>query len=682
MKQHKLMLALGAVLSVSFATALSAANPDPNRVMIKFSPGSKGAVTSALRGVGAQVHHELDIANAIAATVPAQALNGLRNNPNIELIEVDAPRYALGEAVPYGILNVQADQVVSVGADGTGVKVCVIDSGIKQDHEDFAGIAMTGTASAGQSWNTDSCGHGTHVAGTIAAVGGNGKGVIGVSPGKVSLHIVKVFDGEACGWSYASTLVSAAQACQSAGAKIINMSLGGSTSSSTENTAFNNLNNAGILSIAAAGNAGNNRHSYPASYSSVMSVAAVDNTNTVASFSQYTNQVEIAAPGVGVLSTYPISSGSVNVGTASYMASAMDGSPGGPSNAGPLVNGGKCLSAGAWAGATVLCERGDIAFSNKVLNVQSGGGRAAVLYNNVPGGFAGTLNGVATTIPSVSISQEDGQFLIGNSLGASATVDARTLSNANGYAYLDGTSMATPHVAGVAALLWSAKPSASNTEIRNAMNSTALDRGASGRDNYYGNGVVQAYSALVALVGSGGGGNVAPTASFTYSCVNLACSFNGSGSSDSDGTIAGYSWSFGGSGVTASHTFAAAGSYPVTLTVTDNGGATATSTQTVTVTSSSGGTISIATGLTFTKQGPNYTARGAAVITSDGSPVSGATVTGCFSGAVSGCATGTTASNGSVTILSAKFKTRAPVTFCVTSVNGTTFTGQCTSATP
>jgi hypothetical protein len=109
MKQHKLMLALGAVLSVSFATALSAANPDPNRVMIQFTPGSKAAVTNALRGAGAQVHHELDIANAIAATVPPQALEGLRRNPNVELIEVDAPRYALAETTPYGITNVQAD---------------------------------------------------------------------------------------------------------------------------------------------------------------------------------------------------------------------------------------------------------------------------------------------------------------------------------------------------------------------------------------------------------------------------------------------------------------------------------------------------------------------------------------------------------------------------------------------
>ena len=83
--------------------------------------------------------------------------------------------------------------------------------------------------------------------------------------------------------------------------------------------------------------------------------------------------------------------------------------------------------------------------------------------------------------------------------------------------------------------------------------------------------------------------NVAPNASFTSTCTDLTCNFNASGSSDSDGTISNYSWSFGGSGVTTSNTFANAGTFSVTLTVTDNDGATDTSTQSVTVTAPSGG---------------------------------------------------------------------------------------------
>ncbi|HZX81368.1 MAG TPA: S8 family serine peptidase, partial [Lysobacter sp.] len=357
MKQHTLAVALGTAALFAVASSF-AAQPDPNRVIVKFKPGAAAQGEAAVRAAGGRVHLKLERQGAIAVSVPAHALQGLRNNPNIEYIEQDAPRYVRAQVTPYGINNVQAPQAWGVGAQGQGIKVCVIDSGINANHEDFAGVAMTGYPSG---WNNDSCGHGTHVAGTIAAVN-NTTGVVGVSPGKVSLHIVKVFDGASCAWSYASTLVDAANRCESAGAKVINMSLGGPTSSRTENTAFDGLNSRGILSIAAAGNDGNNRHSYPASYTSVMSVAAVDQNNVKADFSQYTSQVEIAAPGVGVLSTYPFRDAALSVGGTGYIASALTGTMQGTASGG-LVNGGRCTATGAWAGKVVLCERGDISFA-------------------------------------------------------------------------------------------------------------------------------------------------------------------------------------------------------------------------------------------------------------------------------------------------------------------------------
>ncbi|MGO4781075.1 S8 family serine peptidase, partial [Lysobacter sp. 2RAB21] len=93
----------------------------------------------------------------------------------------------------------------------------------------------------------------------------------------MSLHIVKLFccngytgsgHGQ-CSWTYSSPLADAAQRCQAAGAKVINMSLGGPTASTAERTAFQTVADAGVLSIAAAGNDGNNTQSYPAGYTSV-----------------------------------------------------------------------------------------------------------------------------------------------------------------------------------------------------------------------------------------------------------------------------------------------------------------------------------------------------------------------------------------------------------------------------
>jgi subtilisin family serine protease len=140
------------------------------------------------------------------------------------------------------------------------------------------------------------------VAGTITAQS-NGIGVVGVSPGAVSMYVVRMY-GDNCGWAYVSDLVFAALKCRDAGADIINMSLGGTIGDGIEEMIFNQLyNDYGILSIASAGNDGTSDYIYPAAYGSVVSVAAVDQNNNVAGFSQKNDQVELAAPGVGILST-------------------------------------------------------------------------------------------------------------------------------------------------------------------------------------------------------------------------------------------------------------------------------------------------------------------------------------------------------------------------------------------
>jgi subtilisin family serine protease len=108
----------------------------------------------------------------------------------------------------------------------------------------------------------------------------------------------------------------------------------------------------------------------------------------------------------------------------------------------------------------------------------------------VAGGFGGTMGTTVTSIPSVSASDTDGAAMKGQ-LGQNATV-AVTAAN---YAYYDGTSMSTPHVSAVAALIWSVRPSCTGAQVRNILNKTAQDLGAAGRDNKFGNGLVQAKAA-------------------------------------------------------------------------------------------------------------------------------------------------------------------------------------------
>jgi serine protease len=491
--------------------AWQASANDPARVWVQFAPGQKAPVKVALQGAGGHIHYEFDDLSAMAVTVPAAALAGLRQNPNVTLIEDDPIRELVGQTVPYGIDMVQArdvwdanrDGVVDEGSPtGSGCRVCVIDSGVYVNHEDFAGVNIAGESGTPTAWNIDGCGHGTHVVGTIVAAN-NSKGVVGVTPGTAAIYMVKVF-GDDCRWAYSSDLVYAARRCQAVGARIISMSLGGSFKSSAEESAFDQLYNEGILSVAAAGNSGNTRHSYPASYPSVISVAAVNKDEVVADFSQKNNQVELAAPGVGVLSTVPYLTPKITVDGADYHdVNHIENAAYGTAS-GALVNGGLCDSVGSWAGKVVLCERGSITFNEKVRNVQNGGGVAAVIYNNAPGNFYGTLgSGNSSAIPAVSISQADGQYLVANKLNFTATVSDPVPDAGSGYAAWNGTSMATPHVSAVAALVWNCDASRSNTQIREALQLSAKDLGPAGRDNSYGYGLVQAKAALDYLGGDG-----------------------------------------------------------------------------------------------------------------------------------------------------------------------------------
>ena len=191
------------------------------------------------------------------------------------------------------------------------IKMCVIDSGYAMGHEDLPNDNGSGDLITGKSfvedssWKTDEMRHGTHVTGTIAAIGYNNKGVRGViGSGKLKLHIVKVFG--ASGSTSLHTIIEGFQNCVENGAKVINMSFGGVTYSGMFGDEIGKAHyNNGIAIFASSGNSASKQFYYPASYQFVVSVASITEQKTRSLFSTYNAEVDICAPGSGVKSTVP-----------------------------------------------------------------------------------------------------------------------------------------------------------------------------------------------------------------------------------------------------------------------------------------------------------------------------------------------------------------------------------------
>lgn len=494
-----------------------------SRVLASF--GARSGVTlehSRRLAIGADVFRIEG--KRMSADEANKFMQSIAENPDVEYIQPDAMMRALytpndsryGEQWHYlgapGGMNLPGAWDL---ATGSGVVVAVIDTGITA-HSDLSANIVAGydfisdsTAArdgngrdnnpqdegdwftgseCGVSYNSNSSWHGTHVAGTIAAVSNNASGVAGVAF-NARVQPIRVLGK--CGGSLsdiADAIVWASGGSVSGipsnptPAKVINMSLGGSGAcDATYQNAINSAVSRGTVVVVAAGNSNANASSFrPASCNNVINVAALDREGNRASYSNYGTIIDLAAPG----------------------------------------------------------------------------GETAI-----------NANGVLSTLNS------------GTTTPGSAT-----------YAFYQGTSMAAPHVAGLAALMLSRTSSLTPAQIESTMktNVRAITGSCSGG---CGAGAADATRTLQALSGTG---NVAPTANFSFTSSGLTASFSDS-SSDSDGSIASRSWNFGdGTSSTAtspSKTYSAAGTYSVTLTVTDNGGLTNSKTSSVTVASSGGGTV-------------------------------------------------------------------------------------------
>lgn len=303
------------------------------QIMIKFR--DKSAAAGVLRQHGLKEGPGIGSTGAQLIKVPAgkelQLIEALSRNPAVEYAEPDelvtadtadqyfGRQYAL-QNVGQSFTNTANTQTIATGdvdadvdaveawtfATGSGIKVAIVDSGVAMDHEDISQKVVARTNFSDTKIinpeDYDKYGHGTHVAGIVAAAH-NSTGVAGVCPDCTILD-AKVLNDSGSGSS--SAIAKGIDWAVVNGAKVINMSLGQRVSSRTLETAVNNAWNKGAVIVAAAGNAGTQAKIYPGAYPNVIAVAATDNKDDRASFSTYGKWVDIAAPGVNVYSTFPI----------------------------------------------------------------------------------------------------------------------------------------------------------------------------------------------------------------------------------------------------------------------------------------------------------------------------------------------------------------------------------------
>ncbi len=202
----------------------------------------------------------------------------------------------------YELELLQMNEAWSYSLGNEKITVAIVDSGIDRTHEDFSGTKILSgfDYESGQSIvNVDSSGHGTKVAGIIAATGNNGVGCVGIAP-KCTLLPLKITNSE--GKIYTSDFIDSLYLATDSGANVINMSLGGYEKLESEEKAVKYAVDKGCILVAAAGNEGNHKEyagqkCYPASYNGVISVGAVDEKGESCIFSQHNDAVDISAPG-------------------------------------------------------------------------------------------------------------------------------------------------------------------------------------------------------------------------------------------------------------------------------------------------------------------------------------------------------------------------------------------------
>lgn len=361
----------------------------PGELLVGMRPGTALArVTELFAGVGATIKQPLGGDAYQVTLAPAEldaALDALQAQPEVRYAERNGLASALltpsdpnynDPNLVYAPQMINAPAAWDLSTGSQSVIVAIVDTGIALTHPEFTGRLTPGwDYHNNDSDPSDDQGHGTHVAG-IAAAAINNQGVVGIAP-NVKLMPIKVLDNSSQAQGTWANISLGIRYAADNGAKVVNLSLGGTSYSAALLDAVQYATNRGLVVVGAAGNQGSNITFYPASFVEAIAVGATDEYDEWWSLSNYASWLDVTAPGSSIWGTW-------------------------------------------WD-------------------------------------------------PAIS---------------------------ANSYGWLSGTSMATPHVSGLAALLWSYKPALSAADIRSIIQQTAVDKGTAGFDNYYGWGRINAGAAM------------------------------------------------------------------------------------------------------------------------------------------------------------------------------------------
>jgi subtilisin family serine protease len=332
-----LLVVVSAMLAATFAPTVAGAGPAgdaaPVKAIVTFKAHPGAAARDAVRAAGGSVRRTFTLIDGMAITIPANAMAGLRRNPLVASVEPDATITTLEPTVQaestgdfeydnaWGVTHIGSKSAHDAGVRGAGIKVAVIDTGVDYIHDDpddnpYVVDPEFNTNYAG-GWDfvsndndpMDDNGHGTHVAGILAAEK-NGYLVVGVAP-EVDLYALKILDANGSGDE--SNLILALQWAVDHDIDVVNMSLGTHDVVPALQTAVQNAAAAGLLMVAASGNTVTFEEllygcpvAYPGAYPHVLSTTFTNQNDALTGYSCTGPEVDFASPGDNIFSPVPI----------------------------------------------------------------------------------------------------------------------------------------------------------------------------------------------------------------------------------------------------------------------------------------------------------------------------------------------------------------------------------------